>query len=129
MASKMKQLKTEGTFSVDDAVMAEFRKDFEARRVVGEESLHTIGAFEKQHDYVLDPHTAVGVQAAREVLGEDAEVMCLATAHPGKFQVAVEKGLGREYTLPEELEQLKGLPSRKQKLAPTAEAVKALLLA
>ncbi len=128
VSDKIKQLKREGGFAVDESVMAAFKKDFSAQRVVGDECLHTIKAFHDKHDYTLCPHSAVGVQAAIKELGEDAEVMCLATAHPGKFQDAVEKALGETYILPDELENLKSLPTRKQKLSASAQAVKELLL-
>lgn len=128
ISSKMSQLKAEGGFSVDESVMKTFREDFSAQRVVGDECLGTIKAFREKHGYTLCPHSAVGVQAAIKELGEDSEVMCLATAHPGKFQDAVEKAIGGRYALPDELESLKSLPTRKQKLSASAKAIKDLLL-
>ena len=128
IAAKMKQLKTEGVFEVSSEVMDRLKQDFSARRVVGEECLETIKAFQEEHGYELCPHTAVGVQAAYDELGKGVEVMCLATAHPGKFQEAVEKALGTSYTLPDDLEKLKGLPARKMLMKPDAQAVKELLL-
>ena len=40
----------------------------------------------------MDPHTAVGVRAARG----RANIVCLATAHPAKFNEAVRDAIGSE---------------------------------
>jgi threonine synthase len=51
---------------------------------------------------VLDPHTAIGLQAARVAPGlpADVPVVTLATAHPAKFGDAVEAAIGRRPVLP-----------------------------
>jgi threonine synthase len=53
--------------------------------------------------YLADPHTAVGIGAARAtgVLGNDVPVVCLATAHPAKFPDAVEQATGVRPALPD----------------------------
>ena len=52
--------------------------------------------------YILDPHTAVGVRAAREFPG----AVCLATANPAKFGEAVKQAIGVEAPLPPSLQGL-----------------------
>jgi threonine synthase len=50
---------------------------------------------------VLDPHTAIGLHAARSVdLPSDVPVVTLATAHPAKFRDAVERATGVRPPLP-----------------------------
>ena len=50
---------------------------------------------------VLDPHTAVGLAAARAAeLPREAPVVTLATAHPAKFRDAVERATGVRPSLP-----------------------------
>lgn len=50
---------------------------------------------------VLDPHTAIGLAAARRVdLPPDVPVVTLATAHPAKFRDAVERATGTRPSLP-----------------------------
>jgi threonine synthase len=51
---------------------------------------------------VLDPHTAIGLHAARaaEGLPADVPVVTLATAHPAKFTEAVERATGVRVALP-----------------------------
>ena len=50
---------------------------------------------------VLDPHTAIGLAAAREAkLPPEVPIVSLATAHPGKFRDAVERATGVRPSLP-----------------------------
>ncbi len=56
--------------------------------------------------YILDPHTAVGVVAAKKYSKQCAQknpVIVTATAHPGKFPEAIEKILQKKITLPPQL--------------------------
>ena len=64
-------------------------------------------------EYVLDPHTAVGLIGARMISEETSgPVVLLATAHPAKFPDAVRKALAVTPTLPEHLA---GLMEREEK--------------
>jgi threonine synthase len=50
---------------------------------------------------VIDPHTAIGLHAAREAeLPAEVPVVTLATAHPAKFPDAVERATGLRPSLP-----------------------------
>lgn len=50
---------------------------------------------------LIDPHTAVGIGAARTVRRDaDVPMVCLATAHPAKFPDAVEQATGVRPALP-----------------------------
>ena len=51
---------------------------------------------------LIDPHTAIGLAAARRLPG-DAPVVTLATAHPAKFRDAVERATGTRPSLPARL--------------------------
>ena len=54
----------------------------------------------------IDPHTAVGLAAARECRSGGDPVVVLATAHPAKFPDAVERATGRRPSLPAHLADL-----------------------
>jgi threonine synthase len=63
--------------------------------------------------YLLDPHTAVGVCAARKVALDPAlPVVVLGTAHPAKFPDAVEAAAGVRPALPAGLSSLMTDPER-----------------
>lgn len=62
---------------------------------------------------LIDPHTAVGVGAARAVRRDhEVPMVCLATAHPAKFPDAVEAATGVRPPLPERLADLLDRPER-----------------
>ncbi|MCI5119584.1 MAG: threonine synthase, partial [Candidatus Electrothrix sp. LOE1_4_5] len=85
--------------------------DFAAHAVSEQETLATIQQYDKDHAYLLDPHTAVGVRAAQELKG-DRPVVCLATAHPAKFGEAVQKATAHAVELPPALAGLADKESR-----------------
>jgi threonine synthase len=98
--------------------------DFAARAVTEEETLATIREFNDEHAYLLDPHTAVGVRAARSFVDPERPMICLATAHPAKFGEAVEKATGSPPDLPPPLAGLEQLESRCDILDADIDAVK-----
>jgi threonine synthase len=95
----MDDLKSKGGFSVPASVLELARSMFDSHRVTDQETKDCItryyhNQFTPQQEslvYVLDPHTAVGVVAAEELLqkGEKnngiVHTVCLSTASPGKF--------------------------------------------
>jgi threonine synthase len=110
------------TFSaVERARVAE---DFAALAVDNEQTLATIRDFHAASGYVLDPHTAVGVRAARELAGGEAPVVCLATAHPAKFGEAVQKALGRPPQMPPSLDGIEQRERRCEVIDADTDAVK-----
>ena len=66
----------------------------------------------QKHQYIIDPHGAVGYLAIQEHLKEQADTtnILLETAHPSKFIDDVERVIGQEIELPEQLEKIKNKP-------------------
>ncbi len=58
-----------------------------------------------QHDYVIDPHGAVGYLALQDYMKENGSVngVVLETAHPSKFLDTVEEVIGKQVEVPERL--------------------------
>jgi threonine synthase len=82
--------------SIDDAATLEVIRDLHARTGM-----------------LVDPHTAVGIGAARATWRDrDVPMVCLATAHPAKFPDAVERATGVRPPLPERLADLLERPER-----------------
>ena len=48
----------------------------------------------EQEGYILDPHTAVGVAVAERFADSTVPTICLATAHPAKFNDAIQQAIG-----------------------------------
>ncbi len=82
------------------------RQDIEGHRVDDKAIKSTIRRVDRDRDYVLDPHTAVGYRALERVLErrpETVQGVVLATAHPAKFREVVEPAIGRPLPLPRQL--------------------------
>ena len=84
----MEEFKTKGElhFPLDGCIIEALRCDTEM-------TLDTIKKYQSDYDYVLDPHTATGVRVADE-LAPDEQIVCLATAHSGKFPESIERACG-----------------------------------
>jgi len=95
----MKMVKDNGRVQVPIKVLELARRDFMAERISDEQTLQTIRFyFEAQPSYIADPHTAVGLSAARlladEVAASSSAIqIALSTAHPAKFSDAVAQAL------------------------------------
>ena len=74
---------------------------------------------------VIDPHTAIGLHAARVVdLPAAVPVVTLATAHPAKFPDAVERATGQRPALPTRIGDLFGREERFAELPGSYDAVR-----
>jgi threonine synthase len=91
-----------GAFDVPPASLAAIRASFDAHSVNEAATTDEITRTYREADYVLDPHTATGVRAARARLAVDPStpVVALATAHPAKFPDAIERAIGARPRLP-----------------------------
>ena len=98
-------------------------RDFASQSVSEDETIATIGQFYQDQDYLLDPHTAVGVRAGQKLKG-DRPMVCLATAHPAKFGEAVQKAIGKEVELPAALAELADLESRCEVMDADADLIR-----
>jgi threonine synthase len=110
------------------AAMAEFRKTgrltpgdvrwkaalrlFDGARADDEATIAEMARIHRDHGLLVDPHTAVGIAAARARIAAGAladgetPVIALATAHPAKFPDAVERATGIRPALPGHLADL-----------------------
>jgi threonine synthase len=96
----------------------QIRRDFVATVASEQEVLDTIQRFYKEHGYILDPHTAVGVHAALIHQQEGIPVICLSTAHPAKFGETVTKAIGIAPEMPPAIAALAGKKSRCELMDP-----------
>ncbi len=81
-----------GKLSIDAHRWEFARGLFDSARVDDEQTCETIKQVFAESEYLLDPHTAIGVQAARQCRRDAATPMViLATAHPVKFPEPVIK--------------------------------------
>ncbi|MEA3276740.1 MAG: threonine synthase [Pseudomonadota bacterium] len=114
------QMGRAGRMSVSADQRTAVARDFAAAASSDAETLDQIRATYDESGYILDPHTAVGVRAARGRKG----AICLATAHPAKFNDAVREAIGIEAPAPASLRGLMDKETRCVQLAATNEAVR-----
>jgi threonine synthase len=126
--SWMAGLSQSGGFAVDQTALADIRGRFDAARIDEAECAATMRRLLSDTGYLADPHTAVGIAAARRLPSErHVPTICLATAHPAKFPQAVEAACGRSPALPEALCDLHQRPERFEVLPPDDRAVSSFI--
>jgi threonine synthase len=104
----MNSLKQGGRFEVPPGPLAMIRDEFDAYRTGETGTRKEIERVHKECGVLIDPHTAVGVHAARKALAKAPQVpmVVLGTAHPAKFPDAVTAAVGAPAPLPPHLAQL-----------------------
>mgnify|MGYP003670126125 CR=1 FL=1 len=96
-----------GRMSVSDVRLAGARSRFDAARLDDDGTKRVIREVYARTGELLDPHSAIGVEAGRLRRGDPAVPMVsLATAHPAKFPDAVEAATGIRPALPDHLADL-----------------------
>jgi len=109
--SEIKQLMEDfksGSMSLNDKALSTARELFTSYRLEDDEMIDVIRDVFESTEYLLDPHTAIGVQAARKTRRrQDIPMVCLSTAHPAKFPEAVRKaGQTEDPSLPHHMTDL-----------------------
>lgn len=123
-----------GAMLLDDKVLTEARTIFASKAVSDEETVKLIKEVYQKSAYLLDPHSAIGVQAAR-LVGRDKSgftdnipMVCLATAHPAKFPDAIlQSGIGLQPQLPKHMQDLGGKEERFHVMENSVDAVQGFI--
>ncbi|MDB4219703.1 threonine synthase [Emcibacteraceae bacterium] len=99
--SLMESLQRTGQFNISKGRLALAKETFDSIRVNEKATKETISEVFKSAGVLLDPHTAVGINAARKKWNDPATPMItLGTAHPAKFPEAVKDVTGIHPDLP-----------------------------
>lgn len=103
----MAEFRDSGKLSIADSAWKRSRERFDAYRVDDAMTSQVIDRVYRECGMLIDPHTAVGVEAALAKRRDPAMAMVsLATAHPSKFPDAVKKATGIMPELPAHLSDL-----------------------
>lgn len=96
-----------GDVMLRDEAWAYVKENFDSYRVDDARTCEVISEVFKSTQYLLDPHTAIGLEAARKCWKDKSVPMItLATAHPVKFPEAVDKAGCDSPSLPEHMKDL-----------------------
>ncbi len=108
----MTQFVAEGSFAIPPAILSRIRADFSAERVDEAQCAAEMTRVYRDCALIVDPHSAVGIGAARRGLAgaPGTPMAALGTAHPAKFPEAVEAATGVRPQLPAHLADLMGRP-------------------
>ena len=104
-----------------------FDESFQAGSADDAETLATIRDIFEQEDYLVDPHTAVGISVGNRFRTAEIPLLCLSTAHPAKFEDAISRAVPGLVPHHERLEALKGLPTRMEKMGAEVNLVQAFI--
>jgi threonine synthase len=108
VVTRMSELTSDGAFAIPSDALGRIRADFDAFRIDESACAEEMGRVYRESGMVIDPHSAVGVHAARKALAAApaTPVIALGTAHPAKFPAAVERATGARPPVPEALSDL-----------------------
>eukprot|EP01112_Ceratiomyxa_fruticulosa_P011419 TRINITY_DN3096_c0_g1_i7.p1 TRINITY_DN3096_c0_g1~~TRINITY_DN3096_c0_g1_i7.p1 ORF type:complete len:491 (-),score=101.92 TRINITY_DN3096_c0_g1_i7:488-1960(-) len=87
-----------GKLSLLGELLSRAQSEFSSDTIHEEEIISTIKKYYFDFNYLLDPHTAIGVAAGVKYMNtkgsKDSTLVCLSTAHPAKFGSTIVKAVG-----------------------------------
>ena len=123
------------TLEEGSELMKKARTDFGSARADTSQTLDVIRRYNDDHEYLLCPHSAVGVAAVEVDTDEGREMkaatVCLATAHPAKFPDAVGDAVGQDNLPPppKQLGELFGMETRSDECPNEGDRVREYVIA
>ncbi|WP_207478050.1 threonine synthase [Arenibaculum pallidiluteum] len=127
VTESLTRFRSTGRFAVAEAQLGRARAIFTGHRTDEEMTRATIAATLQMAGELVDPHTAVGIAAARAAGALGTPLVVLATAHPAKFPDAVEAAAGIRPGLPARLSDLHSREERMTVLPNDLAAVQAFV--
>ena len=125
VTAAMQRFRDAGQEAVSTREIARAQAIFASHRLDDAGILETIADVYRTTGMIVDPHTAVGIAAARSEQDRgDGPIVALACAHPAKFPDAVERAIGRRPDLPAHLSDLLDRPERFDVLAADLSTVR-----
>ena len=127
IAEMMDGFKKDEKLSVTPEISKKALEIFDSNSTDDSKIKEIIKNVNEEANYTVDPHTATGVNAARELgYSGDAEnpIIILSTAHPAKFPDVVKEVLGESPELPSHLSDLMEREERFTQLPNNIEEVK-----
>ena len=124
LAAMMHGFEADKRLSIPADMLASAQTLFSSARIDADGMALAMRWAHERAGQVIDPHTAIGLAAARAA-GLDVPVVTLATAHPAKFRDAVERATGMRPALPARIGGLMERQERYDTLPATSEAIAA----
>ncbi|MCU1345666.1 MAG: threonine synthase [Acidimicrobiia bacterium] len=129
-AEQMQRFRATGSLAMEPDQHAAVSNQFSAARLDDEGTLALMGEVYRTNEMLLDPHSAVGLHAARACWRDrSVPMVSMATAHPAKFPDAVHQATGHYPPLPDHLAGLLERPEQFTVLANDLATVEAFITA
>jgi threonine synthase len=130
LARTMREFRETGAYAAPDDQMRDVKARFRAAAYDDRATEAAMRDCHRATGELVDPHTAIGLMAARDCRGEEGgPIVALATAHAAKFPDAVERATGVRPRLPDFLGDLMERPERMTVLPNQFGAVRDFVLA
>jgi threonine synthase len=127
LSAWMQAFEKTGQLTIQGDLLRQAQADFDSCRGDTSQTLATIETYHQKHQYVLCPHSAVGVYAIHQLSLVSSATVCLATAHEAKFPAAVAQVVEPMPPPPTELAVLRDLPTRRVELPNDLATVQAFV--
>jgi threonine synthase len=128
-AAAMAEFRASGRMPVPEAAWRRMREVFAGFALDDAGTLAEIRRLHAAAGYLADPHSAVGIAAARALPVAGVPTIAMATAHPAKFPDAIAAASGIRPPLPQRLADLYERTERYQRAPCDLAAVEALVRA
>ena len=123
----MENFENKGELKIESNLLKIAQKDFLSASANDKEVISVIEKYHKEFNYILDPHTAVGICSA-EKLKLNHPTICLACAHPAKFNDTIKKIFDFNPIIPKELADLNNLETKFETVLCDENIVKEIIL-
>jgi len=98
----MNDLSSKGFFKLNQEEVEIIKKDFCAEKINDKDTLSIIKDIDSKSNFIIDPHTATAVGAAKKI-NDLSNTVVLGTAHPYKFLETVKIATGKDVQTPAQL--------------------------
>lgn len=127
LASWMSAFESTGKLTIAGKKLDEARADFKSAKADTAATLDVIKRYHATYDYMLCPHSAVGVSAVHQLGTANSATVCLATAHFAKFGDACSMAVNPLPEIPKELSCLWDMEIRSSPCPNDAKVVQAFM--
>jgi threonine synthase len=123
----MNDLNKKGELKLKTRELEKLKENFCSESLSEDETKLTIKEIYDSYKILIDPHTAIGVGAAKKKSLEENTII-LATAHPAKFTDVVMEATGVKPELPESLKNILAAKENYEKLPKDLKKLKSFIL-
>ena len=113
-----------GKFKIDQSLLQKAQRIFGAYRMDDQQIKTDINQIYQSSGEIIDPHSIIGISAARAFAEADVPTVALGTAHPAKFPRAIKLATGIDVALPARLGDLMTMEEKVENVDNNLESIK-----